>query len=83
MDIHHNDASKGAAITQIKQDLGATRVICFGDSNNDLSMFAIADECYAPNNANPAVKAAATEVIGHHDEDSIAEFLCWRFDLNG
>ncbi len=81
IDIHHSEASKGGAILQLKRDLGASRVICFGDSNNDLSMFAMADECYAPSNAKPVVKAAATAIIGHHDEDGVAEFLRERFGL--
>ena len=81
IDIHHSDASKGGAIEQLKQELGFTRVICFGDSDNDLSMFAMADESYAPANAKPVVKEAATAVIGHHDEDGIAEFLRQRFEL--
>ncbi len=81
IDIHHSDASKGGAVEILREQLGASRVLCFGDSDNDLSMFACADECYAPDNAKPAVKAAATEVIGHHDEDGIARFLRSRFDL--
>ncbi len=81
IDIHHSEASKGGAIGQLKRDLGATRVICFGDSDNDLSMFAMADESYAPLNAKPAVKAAATAIIGHHDENGIADFLRERFKL--
>ena len=56
-------------------------MICFGDSDNDLSMFAMADECYAPSNAKPVVKAAATAIIGHHNENGIAEFLRERFKL--
>ncbi len=79
IDIHHADASKGAAIDMLRQQLGLTRVVCFGDSENDLSMFARADEAYAPANANAEVKAAATAVIGHHDEDGIARFLRERF----
>ena len=82
LDIHHSDASKGKAIQQMKQLLGLERVICFGDSDNDLSMFEAADESYAPANANEAVRAAATEVIGHHDEEGIAEFLRQRFSLD-
>ena len=39
----------------------------------------MADESYAPSNAKEQVKAAATAVIGHHDEDGIAEFLQQRF----
>lgn len=81
IDIHHSEASKGGAILQLKHDLGATRVICFGDSDNDLSMFAMADECYAPANAKPEVKAASTAIIGHHDENGIADFLRERFRL--
>ena len=41
----------------------------------------MADESYAPANAKPEVKEAATAVIGHHDEDGIAAFLRQRFDL--
>ena len=44
-------------------------------------MFALADESYAPSNARDDVKAAATAVIGHHDEDGISEFLRQRFKL--
>jgi hypothetical protein len=44
-------------------------------------MFLIADECYAPDNAKPEIKAVATGVIGHHGEDGVAEFLRERFSL--
>ena len=81
IDVHHSAASKGSAIAQLKNDLGVSRVICFGDSDNDLSMFAMADESYAPSNAKEEVKAAASAVIGHHDEDGISEFLRERFEL--
>lgn len=81
MDIHHSLASKGNALSQLNTQLGVSRVICFGDSDNDLSMFAMADESYAPSNARDAVKAAATGVIGHHDQDGIARYLRERFSL--
>jgi hypothetical protein len=82
LDVHHSDASKGGAIKTLKELLGLERVICFGDSDNDLSMFAAADEAYAPANANEAIKSAATAVIGHHDEEGIARFLRERFALD-
>ncbi len=82
IDIHHSEASKGGAVEILRAQLGASRVLCFGDSDNDLSMFACADECYAPENAKPQVKAAASAVIGHHDEDGIARFLRERFSLD-
>jgi Cof subfamily protein (haloacid dehalogenase superfamily) len=81
IDIHHHAGSKGGAVDALKQELGFERVVCFGDSDNDLSMFACADEAYAPLNAKKPVKAAATAVIGHHDADGIARFLRERFEL--
>ncbi|MGE0623686.1 MAG: HAD-IIB family hydrolase [Pseudomonadales bacterium] len=82
IDIHHKRASKGGAVEVLRRELGASRVVCFGDSDNDLSMFTTADEAYAPANASDEVRAAATAVIGHHDEDGIARFLRERFDLD-
>ena len=58
LDVHHSDASKGGAIETLKALLGIERVICFGDSDNDLSMFEAADESYAPANANDRIKSA-------------------------
>ncbi|MFK8029826.1 MAG: HAD-IIB family hydrolase [Gammaproteobacteria bacterium] len=81
LDVHHSDASKGGAITALKSLLGLERVICFGDSDNDLSMFALADEAYAPENAKAHVKAKATATIGHNDNDGIARFLRERYAL--
>jgi HAD superfamily hydrolase (TIGR01484 family) len=81
IDIHHSEASKGGAIDTLRAQLGASRVICFGDSDNDLSMFERADESYAPDNAADHVKQAASAVIGRHDEDGIARFLRERFGL--
>lgn len=81
LDVHHSAASKGGAISTLKSLLGLERVICFGDSDNDLSMFEAADECYAPTNANDRIKSVATAVIGHHDEEGIAKFLRGRFAL--
>jgi len=82
LDVHHSDASKGGAIETMKRLLGVECVICFGDSDNDLSMFEVADESYAPANANENIKSAATAVIGHHDDEGIARFLRERFSLD-
>lgn len=81
LDVHHANGSKGAAVSTLRDELGFERIICFGDSDNDLSMFACADESYAPENAKTAVKAAATAVIEHHDADGVARFLRERFSL--
>lgn len=81
MDVHHKLANKGSAVEILKSQLGASNVICFGDSDNDISMFHFADEAYAPANAKQMIKDVATSVIGHHDEDGIAKFLRERFSL--
>ena len=81
IDIHHSDASKGRAVAILRRQLGADKVLCFGDGDNDLSLFSEADESYAPDNARPVVKDAATAVIGHQDADGVAIFLRQRFCL--
>lgn len=81
MDVHHRRANKGSAVVALKDELGAKNVICFGDGENDLSMFALADEAYAPDNARAEVKESASAVIGHHHDDGIAHFLRERFSL--
>ncbi len=81
LDVHHRLANKGSAVQNLKIQLGASNVICFGDGDNDLSMFELADESYAMNNAKDIVKQSATDVIGHHHEDGVAHFLRERFSL--
>ncbi|MFT5677468.1 MAG: hydroxymethylpyrimidine pyrophosphatase-like HAD family hydrolase, partial [Paraglaciecola sp.] len=71
----------GTAVTKLKKQLGASNVICFGDSDNDLSMFALADESYAPENAKVEIKKSASAIIGHNHKDGIAHFLRERFSL--
>ncbi len=81
MDIHHSDANKGTAVDKLRRQLNVKQLICFGDNDNDLSMFELADECYAPENANTNIKNFSTRVIGHHHEDGVARFLRERFSL--
>ncbi|KZY65350.1 MULTISPECIES: HAD family hydrolase [unclassified Oleiphilus] len=81
MDVHHRLANKGSAVKSLKEQLGASNVICFGDSYNDETMFNLADECYAPENAKTVIKKLANEVIGHHHQDGVAHFLRERFSL--
>ncbi|MFT6409179.1 MAG: Cof subfamily protein (haloacid dehalogenase superfamily) [Arenicella sp.] len=81
MDVHHCDADKGIAVTNLKTRLGASNIICFGDGENDLGMFAFADESYAPENAKLEIKQSASAVIGHNHADGIAHFLRERFSL--
>lgn len=47
----------------------------FGDHNNDISMFKLADVAVATANATSALQQHATEIIGHHSEDSVVKYL--------
>lgn len=56
-------ATKAQAVLALKKELGADRLVVYGDWLNDLSMFAVADEAYAPENACPEAKEMATGII--------------------
>jgi Cof subfamily protein (haloacid dehalogenase superfamily) len=79
LDIHHAAGTKGDAAKLIQQQLGAEKLICFGDSDNDISMFELADECYAMGQGLDELKAIATETIGKNIDDGIAHFLARRY----
>lgn len=75
LEIQPNDATKAQAILKLKAYLGCDRVVCFGDGKNDISMFEIADECYAVENADDVLKNIATAVIGSNEADGVATWL--------
>lgn len=74
-EVKRFDATKAVAVEKIKKMSGCTRVICFGDSSNDLPMFSIADEAYAVCNADPVLIKAATQVIESADDNGVARWL--------
>ncbi|EAR08355.1 HAD-IIB family hydrolase [Reinekea blandensis] len=82
MDIHHTSGTKGDAVKLIKEQLGAKKMISFGDSDNDLSMFRLADECYAMGQGLDELKAIATATIRPNTEDGVARFLADRYGFN-
>ncbi len=84
-DVYHSDeywyevysvtASKANAVLQLKEITGADEVVCFGDSDNDLPMFKVADRCYAVENAADEVKEAADGIILSNDNYGVPLFL--------
>ena len=78
LEIMPSGATKAQAALKLKKALGCGRIVAFGDSENDLDLFAVADECYAVENAVPELKARATAVIGSNNEDAVAKFLLQR-----
>ena len=75
LEILPKKATKAHAILQLKDYLKCEKVVVFGDGLNDLSMFEIADESYAVENACKELKEKATGVIGRHDQDAVARWL--------
>ena len=75
LEILPQKATKAHAILQLKDYLKCEKVVVFGDGLNDLSMFEIADESYAVENACKELKEKATSVIGRHDQDAVARWL--------
>lgn len=74
-EVMPRSATKGNAVLHLKKMLDCDRVVCFGDAINDLSMFEIADEAYAVENAVEALKRIATAVIPSHAEDGVARWM--------
>jgi Cof subfamily protein (haloacid dehalogenase superfamily) len=73
--------SKASAILRLKEMMGCSRIVSFGDGINDVPMFEISDECYAVGNAVDALKKIATSVIGRNDEDGVAKWLMENVEL--
>lgn len=77
LEIVHKNASKGAALKYIaeKTDTDPDRIICFGDSDNDLSMFRYAGISVAMGNATDSLKKRATFITSSNNSDGIAVFF--------
>lgn len=67
--------TKAAALELLAADLGIgpDQVAAFGDNHNDVAMLAWAGRSYAMANATDDAKAAAGTIIGHHDDDAVAD----------
>ena len=81
LEVYSARASKGGALGELRRSGHFTRVVGFGDGENDLSLFAACDEGYAVANACPALKERATGVIGSHEADGVAVYLKERWNL--
>ena len=78
LDIYNEDASKANGIKFLSDYVEHSKVITFGDGENDVPMFEIADECYALENASDGLKAIATSIIGNNNDDAVVKFLIER-----
>lgn len=75
LEIMPAQATKANAVLKLKEMLQCDKLVVFGDGVNDMDMFAAADECYAPENADEALKALADGITEANDLDGVARML--------
>lgn len=75
LDAFAQDATKASAVKALATQVGADRIVCFGDNINDLPMMRVADVAVAVQNALPEVLEAADVVIGPNTDDAVAKFI--------
>lgn len=75
LEICPQGATKATAIQKLQKQFDCQRLVVFGDSLNDISMFEIADEAYAVKNAADSLKGIATGIIGDNNSDGVAKWL--------
>jgi Cof subfamily protein (haloacid dehalogenase superfamily) len=75
--VHDQTATKDQAIRVMMREWGLedAELVVFGDGNNDIKMFQMADRAIAVANAADDVKRYASEVIGANSEDSVVKYL--------
>lgn len=75
METYAPGVSKAVAIRKLASEIGAKRLVVFGDNLNDIPMMQIADCAVAPDNAVDEVKAVADIVIEPNYTHSVARFI--------
>lgn len=75
--VHDFRATKDRAIRTLVERCGLTDCerVAFGDHDNDIKMFQMADRGIAVANATKRLRRHATRVIGPNDEDSVVKFI--------
>ena len=77
LEISTDEASKGDALKYLADLLAvkSDELVCFGDQNNDCSMFENFKYAVAVDNANPTIKEIANYHTDNNDEDGVAKFM--------
>ena len=77
MDIILKGVDKGFGLYHLCQELGrqASDVVAFGDNLNDMEMLTFAGCAVATENARDEIKEVADEVIGHHKDGAVFDYM--------
>ncbi len=84
IDITDKDTDKGKAVRRLKKLLGVRKneIWAFGDSENDLGLFAEAGKSFAVGNAPKEVQEKASCVIPSNNDKGVIVTLKELFDVN-
>ena len=82
VEIMPEKAGKGNGIEFLRKLYNPSKIVCFGDNKNDITMFQKADYALSVENAISELKAIADEVIGTNNDNSVAKYIKEHY-LNG
>ena len=77
LEVTARGADKGGMVLQLAELLGISRehIYCAGDQANDLSMLAVAEEGFAPENCIDEVRESVVTVVSDAREDAMADIV--------
>ena len=77
IDIMPEGISKATGLSHLaeKFDISPSEIVAFGDNLNDLEMLNYAGKAVAMSNAREPIKEIADEIIGHHKDQSVMNYL--------
>lgn len=75
LEVFSADASKGKAVTYLRETYGYEKIVGFGDNYNDLPMFKSCDTRVAVKNVLDEVKNVSDFICGSNDEDGVARWI--------
>ena len=75
LEVFSEAASKASAVQSIADEVGAKRIVVFGDNVNDIPMMQTATHAVAVENAIDRVREMADEVIGCNTSDCVARWI--------
>ncbi|MGI0492479.1 HAD hydrolase family protein [Alkalinema pantanalense CENA528] len=75
--VHDQRATKAQAVQTLRKYYGLNdhELVVFGDHNNDIKLFQIANRAIAVQNATPELKGYATHLIDSNEEDSVVKYI--------
>lgn len=71
LEFNSESGGKGRAARDAAELVGADELVAFGDNYNDLPLFDAADRCFAPANAEPAVRRRADKVLADNNSGAV------------